>query len=64
MFNVYSAGRGAETKGVTETEAAREINRGRQSSIQTQTISGTKRSRERIKGLLVFMQILIQQSYE
>lgn len=42
LLNVYSAGRGAETRGVTETEAAREINSRGQSSAETQTIKGTK----------------------
>lgn len=49
---------------MTETEAAREINRRGQSSAETQTIMGTKRSRERIKGLLVFMQMFILQLYK
>lgn len=60
-MNVYSAERGAGTRGVTETEAAGEINRRGQSSAETQTIMGTKGSRERIKGLLVFMQIFFPQ---
>lgn len=59
LFDVYCAGRGAETRGVTETEAARAINRRGQSSGETQTVMGTKGSRQRIKGLLAFMQMFI-----